>query len=155
METVATDRITRRKRYRKKQNRLAELGREFHGGLLFEKCAKDHELLQEGEALSTPCYTMIKRPAKRHYLSDARFEAVEGFCVQKTVFWRYNLPTGLTAELERKANLQETCTIAINLLEVLGMIVTAWVMLELVGDRPDVTGVSKRWGHRQKGLLTH
>ena len=87
--------------------------------------AKDRELLLVGEALSALCYTAIKRPAKRHYLSDARFEAVGGFCVEKKGFWGYDLPTGLTVELEINNNLQGTCTITINLLELLGMIVIA------------------------------
>ena len=125
---------------RKNQNRTVELGREFHGDLLFRKWDIDHELLLEGEAHSAPCYTAIKRPATRHYLSDASFEAVGGLCVEKKVFWRYDLPTELTAELKRKADLQETCTITINLLELLGMVVTAWAMLELIGDRPDAAG---------------
>ena len=124
----------------KNQNRKVDLGREFHADLLFWKWAIDHELLQEGEALSAPCYTAIKRPAKRHYLSDASFEAVGGFCVERMVFWRYDLPKELTAELKRKAARRETCTITINLLELLGMVVTAWVMLELVGDRADAKG---------------
>ena len=50
-------------------------------------------------------------------------------------FWRYGLPKELTAELKRKVDRRETCTITINLLELLGMVVIAWVMLELVGDR--------------------
>ena len=86
------------------------------------------------------CYTAINRHTKRHYLSDAIVEAVAGFCVEKKVFWRYDLPTELTAELKRKTELQETCTITINLLELLGIVVYAWVMLELVGDRPDAAG---------------
>ena len=48
----------------KNQNRALELGREFHTDLLFWEWAVDHELLLEGEALSAPCYTAIKRPAK-------------------------------------------------------------------------------------------
>ena len=55
-------------------------------------------------------------------------------------FWRYDLPKELIAELTRKTDCQETCTITINLLELLGMVVTAWVMLELVGDRPGLEG---------------
>ena len=38
------------------------------------------------------------------------------------------------------AERRETCTITINLLELLGMVVTAWVMLELVGDTPTSDG---------------
>ena len=45
------------------------------------------------------------------------------------------MPRELTTELKRKADLGETCTITINLLGFLGMVVTVWVMLELVGDR--------------------
>ena len=63
-----------------------------------------------------------------------------GFCVEKKVFWRFDLPRELTTELTTKPNLGESCTVTINLLEVLGMVVTAWVMLELVGDRPDAEG---------------
>ena len=63
-----------------------------------------------------------------------------GFCVERKAFWRYDLPKELTAELERKADRRETCTITIDLLELLGMVVTAWVMLELVGDRADEKG---------------
>ena len=42
----------------------------------------------------------------------------------------------MTAELKRKDELRKTCTIAINLLRVVGIFVTAWVMLNLVSDRP-------------------
>ena len=104
----------------KNQNHTVELGREFHADLPFWKWAIDHELLLEGEALRAPCYTVIKRPAKRHYLSGASFDAVGGFCVEKKVFWRYDLPKELTAELKRKADCRETCTITINLLRRVG-----------------------------------
>ena len=56
------------------------------------------------------------------------------------MYWRYDLPTELTAELKRKAELNETRTITINLLDFLGMVVTAWVTLELVGDTPERDG---------------
>ena len=43
---------------------------------------------------------------------------------------------------QEKVDYQETCTITINLLVLLGIVVTAWVMLEPVGDRPDAEGDS-------------
>ena len=95
---------------------MVELGREFHANLLFWKWAIDHELLLEGEALSAPCYTAIKRPAKKHYLSDAIVDAVGGFCVERKLFWKYDLPKERTAELKRNAHCQQTCTITTNLL---------------------------------------
>ena len=90
--------------------------REFHADLLFWKWTIDHELLLEGEALSAPCHTAIKRPAKGHYVSDASCEAVGGFCVERKAFRRYDLPKALTAELGRKVDCQEAYTITISLL---------------------------------------
>ena len=87
-----------------------------------------------------PCYSALKRPAKRHYLSDVKFEAVGEYSVLRRVYWRYDLPEGLTAELKRKAERRDTCTVTINLIELPGMVVTAWVMLELVGNRPASEG---------------
>ena len=66
----------------KNQNRTVGFGIEFHADLLSWKWAIDIELLLEGEALSAPCYTVMKRSAERHYLSDASFNAVDGFCVE-------------------------------------------------------------------------
>ena len=48
-----------------------ELGREVNAGLPFLEWAIDHELLLEGEALIALCYAALKRPPKRHYVSDA------------------------------------------------------------------------------------
>ena len=50
------------------------------------------------------------------------------------------LPKELTAELKRKADRRETCTITIKLFIVLGRVTIAWVMLELIGDRADEKG---------------
>ena len=63
-----------------------------------------------------------------------------GFRVERKVFWRYDLPKELKAELIRKSDRRETCTITVNLLELLGMVVTTWVMLALVGGRADAQG---------------
>ena len=81
-----------------------------------------------------------KATGKTALLIGRQFEAVGGYCVEKKFIWRYDLPPELTTELKRKADLGETCTITINLLELLGMVVTARVMLELTGDRPASVG---------------
>ena len=128
----------------KTPNRTARLGSEFHADVHFWECTIDHELIHEGETLSDPFYTAIQRPAKEHHLSDSRWEAVGGFCVERKVFWMYILPKilpkELTAELKRKADRRETCTITIKLFIVLGRVTIAWVMLELIGDRADEKG---------------
>ena len=71
------------------------------------------------------------------YLSDASFDAIGRFCRKLKIYWRYDLPIALSAELKRKAARRETCSVTINLLELVGMVLTAWVMHELVGDRPE------------------
>ena len=79
------------------------------------------------------------------YLFDASFEAISVFCVEKKVLWKYDLSIELIADLNGKADRRETCSITINLLglvELLGMVMTAWIMLELVGDRADAKGDS-------------
>lgn len=116
------------------------LGAQFHADLLFCKWAINCKLLQAGEAVSAPCYTALQRPTIRHYLFDASFHAVGGYCVERKVFWRYDLPREPTTELKEKAERRETCTVTINLLELLGMVVTGWVMLELVGGSPKSVG---------------
>ena len=67
-----------------------------------------------------------------------------GFCVEKKVFWRYDLPRELTTELKRKADLGETCIVTNNLLEFLAIVVKSWVMLELLRFRPDAEGDPKQ-----------
>ena len=79
----------------------------------------------------------MTRPARRHYTSDARCEAVDGFCVEKRVSWRYDLPRKLATEPKRKADLGETCTVAINMLQLLETVVTSRVMIERLGYRSD------------------
>ena len=59
------------------------LGSDFHADLRFWKRAINEKLLHVGEAVSAPCYTALNRSAKRHYLSDASFEAVGGYGVEK------------------------------------------------------------------------
>jgi len=51
-----------------------------------------------------------------------------------------DLPVAFSLELKRKAAQRETSSVTINLLELVGMVMNAWVMHELVGDRPESAG---------------
>ena len=124
----------------KKQSHSVDLGTEFHNDIEFWRWAIDHELLTAGESLSAPCFAAIKRPAKRYYLSDASFDAIGGFRQKLIIYWRSDLPLALSVELKRKAARRETCSVTINLLELVGMMLTAWAMHELVGERPESKG---------------
>ena len=68
------------------------------------------------------------------------FRGSGSFCVKRKVLWRYDTPIESAGELQRKADLHDTCTITINLLKLLGMVMTACVMLKLVGERTDAAG---------------
>lgn len=124
----------------KNKSHLVILGREFHDDLEFWRWAIEQGLLTAGESLSAPCFADVRREAKRVYLSDASFDAIGGFCEKLKVYWRYDLPLDFSAELKRKAACRETSSVTINLLELVGMVVTAWVMHDLVGDRPESKG---------------
>ena len=110
-------------RHPRNQN-VVPLGSEFYADLSFWKWAISQKLLQSGGAGFAPCYTAVRPPA-RHYLSDASFEAMGGYCIEHRLYWRYDLPPELTQELTEKVERRETCTITINLLELLGIVVTA------------------------------
>ena len=93
-----------------------------------------------GSSLNAPCYAAVKRLPKRHYLSDASLDAIGGYCTELRINWRYELPVAFSTELKRKAARRETPSVTINLFELVGMVVTAWVMHGLVGDRPETKG---------------
>ena len=89
-------------------------------------------LMSQGESLSAPFYTHVLRRPVRHYFSDASFDAIDGYCPELPVFWRYTMDPQLSSEVKRSKN----CDITINLLELCGMIITAFVVQILLADRP-------------------
>ena len=124
----------------KNQTHIVELGREFHDDLEFWRWGIDQELLTAGASLSAPCFAAVQRPPKRLNFSDASFDAVGGFRKERRIYWRYDLPLAFAAELKRKAACRETSSVTINRSELVGMVMTAWVMQELVGDSPETKG---------------
>ena len=72
---------------------------------------------------------------RRHFRGSWRLLCREGGILEIRLAKRE-----LTAELKKEDDRRETCTITINLLAILGKVVTAWVMLVLTGDRADEKG---------------
>ena len=122
--------------------RVVRLGWEFHGDIAFWKWAIDQRLINQGESLSAPFYAHVLRRPVRHYFSDASFDAIGGYCPELRIFWRYTLDPQLSSEMKRKAQARESCAITINLLELCGMVITAFVVQLLLGDRPTTEGES-------------
>jgi len=94
--------------------------------------------MSQGESLSAPFYAHVLRRLVRHYFSDASFDAIDGYCPELPVFWRYTMDPQLSSEVKRSKN----CDITINLLELCGMIITAFVVQILLADRPTSEGES-------------
>ena len=125
-----------------RSRRLVDLGREFHGDIAFWKWALNQPLAVRGESLSASFLLHVKRAPSRLYLSDASFTAIGGYCPELKIFWRYTIDSSLSAELKRKAQEKETSDITINLLELAGMFMTAWVVQMILKDRPVEEGQS-------------
>lgn len=132
------DRVSRKTR----QRRQVRLGWEFHGDLDFWRWSLGHQLVTKGELLSSTFFAHIHRSPARCYFSDASFDALGGYCPEKKVFWRYTLDPALSAKLKKKAADNETSAITINTLELVGMVITSWVVQMIVGDKPSEEGQS-------------
>ena len=95
----------------------------------------DKQLIRTRETVSAPCYTTLELPAKWHYLFDASIDAVGGYGIErKFVLEIQPTPPELTIEHKEKAERREI-RVTINLLDLWEMVVAAWVILELTGDR--------------------
>ena len=94
-----------------------------------------------GGTLSAPMYHLLERPSKRTLFSDASKTAVGGFCLETGVYWRYDLDAG---ERSRFCGSSKSVAgendISINVLELLGMVVDAWVLVYLCAERPAALG---------------
>ena len=125
---------------KKRTRRVVKLGWEFHNDIAFWKWAIDHNLVNAGESLGAPFYAHVQRTALRRYYSDASFTAVGGFCPELQVYWRYDLNHRLSELLRKQVVTKGEDAITINLLELCGMVMTAYVTQVLLNDRPKTPG---------------
>lgn len=92
-------------------------------------------------ALSKPISAIVKRKADRQWWSDASHDAVGGFCETTGVWWRYDLTAEQRTRLNKGTKVQMgDGSIHINLLELLGMVMTAWVVVVVEKQTPTLTG---------------
>ena len=73
-----------------------------------------------------------------HYSSDASFDAIGGYCPDLEGFWCYTIDPQLLSEMNRT----KSCEITSILLELCGMIITAFVVQSLLDYRPTSDGES-------------
>ena len=88
-----------------------------------------------------PMYQILERPARSTLFWDASKTTIGGFCLETGMYWRYELDT---AEQSRFCGSREAIAgendISINVLELLGMVVSAWVLVSPCAERPSATG---------------
>ena len=94
-----------------------------------------------GGVLSAPMYHLLERPAQRTLFSDASKTAVGGYCLETGVYWRYDL----TAQEQSRfcgssKSVRGVDDLSVNVLERLGMVVSAFVLVFSCADRPSATG---------------
>ena len=120
--------------------RIVDLGWEFHNEIAFWKWAIDQQLVRKGESFCAPLYDHKQRAPTRRYHSDASFTAIGVFCPELKVYWHYSLAEKLTLELKKQSATKKTDPIPIILLELTGMMMSAFVVQSMENDRPEYAG---------------
>ena len=92
------------------------------------------------ESLDAPFYSHVERTPSRRYYSDASLTAVGGFCPELQVYWSYDLNPHLSKLLRNQIVTKGMDAITINLLELCGMVTTAYVTQVILQDRPKTPG---------------
>ena len=121
--------------------RRVALGPEFHGDFEFWRWFVSKELDAQGGTLSTPMYHLLERPAQRTLFSDASKTTIEGFFLEIGVYWRYDLSVQKQSRFCCSSrSVAGIDNISINVLELLGMVISAWVLVSSCTESPSATG---------------
>ena len=96
----------------------------------------------EGERLAAPFFRFVKQTHKRTWFSDSSFEAVGGLCLETGVYWRYKLSEEEVKRTIRSRKGGDRKSLPINVLELLRVVMTAYVVIVIKRDRPAKEGES-------------
>ena len=120
--------------------RKVTLGPLFHNELEFWRWFVDKRLAYRGGHFSSPMYNII-RPPKLPMFTDASKSAFGGYCLQTGHFFRHELSA---EEKSRFCGSSKHFTgyndNSINVLELLGMLVGAWMLVVTERRRPVTAG---------------
>ena len=120
--------------------RRVVLGPEFHGDLKLWRLFVAEGLHVRRDSLSATMCHLLERPARCTLFSDASETAIGGFCLETGVYWRYELEP---AEQSRFCGWSKAIAgendISINVFALLGMAVSAWVLVSPCAGRPSAT----------------
>ena len=115
---------------------IVHMSPEFHHDLDWWKQAVDFNILERGLSLYSPVFPHVSRPVVRHWMPDASTQAIGGYCPDISTWWRYVLSPDEVARTLAVWQGPRNNAIDINLLELLGMVMTAWTISVTVGDWP-------------------
>ena len=99
------------------------------------------ETIKEGERIAAPFYRLVKQAPEMKWLSDASYEAIGGLRLETGVYWRYQRTEEVKTRTVRTKRGGDD-RISINILELMAMVVTAYVMFVMRGDRPEKKGAT-------------
>ena len=110
----------------RRTGRLA-LGPEFHADVGFWRLTMSEEFVRLGSHLSSPLHTFFLQRRSRTLVSDASGTAVGGHCLETGTWWRLDLNRNAKSRLSE--HVKRHNDLSINVLELLGMVVTAWALV--------------------------
>ena len=111
-------------------NRRVVLGPLFHDDLEFWRWFVAHGLASRGGSLCSPMYNIVHRPPKMAVFSDASKTAFGGYCEQTGLYFRRSLTADEQSRFVGSSKMVSGVNdISINVLELLGMVVGAQVLI--------------------------
>ena len=126
---------------RKQRRGHVRLGREFHDDLVFWRLIIEMATGADGiTRLESPLYCCFLQPPCRILISDASGDAMGGFCMESGWWWRIDFTADIRARLRKRVCSRDD--LSINVFELLGMVMTAWVLTVHAGARPEYPGQS-------------
>ena len=105
--------------------RVLELMKEFMADVDWWRWCLTGGLAGRGERLAAPFFRFVKQPHKRAWFPDASFEAIGGLCLETGVYWRYRLTEEESGRTIRSRKVEDGNRPSINVLDLLGMVMTA------------------------------
>jgi hypothetical protein len=103
---------------------------------------------EEGKewVMKAPIAFHVEVPHTRELLSDASHTAIAGYDPSLKIWWRYDLTENQIARLihGKVGQVKDPDGLHVNLLELVGMVVTAWITVIELGERPEIIGQSIR-----------
>ena len=129
-----------RLRRKAEAERRLDLTPEFMADVGWWRWFVNQERPEAGERLTAPFFRFVKQEPSRHWFSDASYQAVGGYCLETGWWWRYELTEEERGRTVRSKTRRGYDSLSINVLELFGMVWTAYVMIVIRKDLPDRVG---------------